>query len=284
MPIGAHIRTSGGLSMAVPRAREMGAECMQIFLGSPQRWMPIRHPEEDVATFKSAAREAGIGPNFVHAIYLINLAAAEGDVRSRSIGALKTCLTLATRCELDAAIVHVGSGRGQSIDEAERQVAAGLEEVLAAGGTMSILLENSAGSGDTLGSRFEQLGGLLERLAWDKRLGVCLDTAHAFASGYDLSTKDGLEEALLDLDAHVGVKRVKAIHANDSRAALNSALDRHENIGKGLIGEEAFSRMLEHPMLAPLPWLLEVPGYANEGPDKENVDTLKRLAGRPVST
>jgi deoxyribonuclease-4 len=282
MPIGAHVKTSGGLSNAVPRAQALGAECMQVFLGSPQRWMPIHHAEDDVSAFKSAVRQAGIGPNFVHAIYLINLAAVEGMVRSRSIGALKTCLTLAARCELDAAIVHVGSGRGQPIDEAEHQVTAGLGEVLAAGGSMPILLENSAGSGDTLGSRFEQLGSLMDRLGWDKRLGVCLDTAHAFASGYDLATKDGLDEALLDLDAHVGLKRVKAIHANDSRAPLGSALDRHENIGQGLIGEEAFERMLGHPALSHLPWILEVPGYANDGPDRENVETLKRLAGRSV--
>src|SRR5687767_9493231 len=123
MPIGAHVKTAGGLSTAVPRARALGAECIQIFLGSPQRWMPVRHSDEDVQVFRAGISESGIGPNFVHAIYLINLASVDTMVRGRSIGALKTCLTMATRCGLDAAIVHVGSGRGQPIEEAEYQVA-----------------------------------------------------------------------------------------------------------------------------------------------------------------
>jgi deoxyribonuclease-4 len=145
---------------------------------------------------------------------------------------------------------------------------------------VSILLENSAGSGNMLGARFSQIGDLLDRLNRDPRLGMCLDTAHAFASGYELRHETGLVEMLEDIDRNVGLGRLHIIHANDSKAGLGSAVDRHENIGRGLLGEQAFRRMLAHPRLAHLPWVLEVPGFDNKGPDAPNVQALKRLAGR----
>ncbi len=280
MPIGAHVRSSGGLSTAVARAQSIGAECVQVFLNAPQRWLAPRHASDEVERFVAAAQEAGIGPNFVHAIYLINLASADPTIREKSVAALAACAGWAGRCALDGAVVHVGSGKGQPLEEAERNVISALEEVLAAGGTAPVLLENSAGSGNTLGSKFEQIALLMDGIGRPERIGMCLDTAHAFASGYDLRTQDGLEAALEDLDRTVGLGRLRVIHANDSKAAFGSAVDRHENIGKGHLGEEAFERMLQHPVLAHLPWILEVPGYENEGPDLENVDTLKRLAGR----
>jgi deoxyribonuclease IV len=155
--------------------------------------------------------------------------------------------------------------------------------VLLAGGTCSLLLENSAGSGDTLGSRFEQIGALFDQLGRDARLGLCLDTAHTFASGYDLRVADGLSSAVDEIDRFVGLDRLRLVHANDSKVGLGSAVDRHENIGKGLLGEDAFERMLAHPALGHLPWALEVPGYDDKGPDLQNVLDLKRLAGRPAA-
>src|SRR5439155_79069 len=160
-------------------------------------------------------------------------------------------------------VVHVGSGRGQPIPEAEVQVAEALAEVLQGGSTSAILLENSAGSGDLLGSRFEQIGALFDRLGHDPRLGLCLDTAHTFASGYDLRVADGIDRAVDEISEHIGIERLRLIHANDSKVGLGSAVDRHENIGKGLLGEDAFVRLLAHAALAPLPWVLEVPGYAD---------------------
>jgi len=166
------------------------------------------------------------------------------------------------------------------MDEAMRHVADGLHQVLDGGGTARILLENSAGSGNMLGARFTQIGALLEMLGRDPRLGLCLDTAHAFASGYDLRTDDGLAEALEDIERHVGLERLRIVHANDSKVRLGAAVDRHENIGRGLLGDQAFQGMLSHPALADLPWVLEVPGFDNKGPDAPNVQALKRLAGR----
>jgi deoxyribonuclease IV len=177
-------------------------------------------------------------------------------------------------------VVHVGSGRGLPVEEAEVQVASALEHVLASGPSGAILLENSAGSGETLGARFQQIGALFDRLGRDERIGLCLDTAHTFASGYDLRIDDGIQRTLDEIDSHLGLERLRLIHANDSKVGLGSAVDRHENIGKGLLGNEAFRRMLSNAVLAPLPWVLEVPGYDDKGPDLQNVLDLKRLAGR----
>jgi deoxyribonuclease-4 len=280
MPIGAHVSTAGGLSTCVGRAQAIGAECMQIFLSAPQRWQLPRHTDEQVLEYQRLIGETSIGPNFAHATYLINLASADPLIRARSIENLSAYAAWADRVGLAGVVVHVGSGRGQPIDEAETQVAGALEEVLAAGGTCWVLLENSAGSGDTLGSRFSQIGALFDRLARHARLGVCLDTAHTFASGYDLRSDDGIALALDEIDRSIGVERVRLIHANDSKVDLGSAVDRHENIGHGQLGEQAFHKMLSDPVLAPLPWVLEVPGFDDKGPDLPNVLTLKRLAGR----
>ncbi len=281
MPIGAHVSTAGGLTTCVARAQALGVECMQIFLSAPQRWQQPKHTDEHVQEFRRLVAEAGIGPNFAHAVYLINLAASEPALRERSIDNLSASAAWADRIGLAGVVVHVGSGRGQRVEEAEVQVAGALEEVLQrATPTSSVLLENSAGSGDTLGARFEQIGALFERLGRDPRLGLCVDTAHTFASGYDLRVDEGIQRTVDEITQHIGLERLKLVHANDSKVGLSSAVDRHENIGKGLLGEEAFERMLAHPALKPLPWVLEVPGYDGKGPDLQNVLALKRLAGQ----
>jgi deoxyribonuclease-4 len=281
MPIGAHVSTAGGLSTCIPRALALGAECMQIFLSAPQRWQLPRHTDEQVVEFGRLIGETSIGPNFAHATYLVNLAAIEPGIRQRSIDNLAAYAGWAERIGLAGIVVHVGSGHGQSIAEAEVQVADALAEVLKAGSSTPVVLENSAGSGDLLGSRFEQIGALFERLGRDARLGLCVDTAHTFASGYDLRTDDGISQAVDEISRFIGLDRLMLIHANDSKVGLSSAVDRHENIGKGHLGEEAFIKMLSHPALKDVPWVLEVPGYDNKGPDLQNVLALKRLAGRP---
>ena len=280
MAIGAHVSTAGGLSTSVGRAQALGVECMQIFLSAPQRWQEPRHSDEQVQEFCRLVLEAGIAPNFAHATYLINLASEDPALRQRSIQNLSAGAAWADRVGLAGIVVHVGSGRGQPVHEAEVQVARALEQVLSNGSRCAILLENSAGSGELLGSRFEQIGGVFDRLGRDERLGLCMDTAHTFASGYDLRQDDGVQRALDEISRSMGIERLKLIHANDSKVGLGSAVDRHENIGRGLLGEQAFERMLAHPMLAPLPWVLEVPGYDDKGPDLQNVLDLKRLAGR----
>jgi deoxyribonuclease IV len=282
MPIGAHVSTAGGLSTSMGRAQALGAECSQIFLCTPHRWQLPKHSDEEVGRFRDLTAELAIGPNFAHAAYLLNLASSDPTLRQRSIDSLAACAEWSDRCGLEGVVVHVGSGRGQSIDEAVQQVSGALEEVLAAGSTSWVLLENSAGSGDLLGSRFEQLGRLFESLSRHPRLGLCLDTAHTFASGYDLRVDDGIQRAVDEIEQYIGLDRLRLIHANDSKVGLGSAVDRHENIGHGLLGEAAFERMLAHPALRDRPWVLEVPGFDDKGPDEPNIRALKRLAGRPT--
>jgi deoxyribonuclease-4 len=280
MPIGAHVSTAGGLSTCIGRAQTLGAECMQIFLSAPQRWQLPRHTDEQVAEFSRLIGETGIGPNFAHANYLINLASVDEGIRQRSIDNLAAYAGWADRVGLAGVVVHVGSGRGQPVAEAETQVAGALEQVLQSGHACSLLLENSAGSGDTLGSRFEQIGALFSRLGRDARLGLCLDTAHTFASGYDLRLDEGLDRAVDEIAHFIGTERLGLIHANDSKVGLGSAVDRHENIGRGHLGEAAFEKLLAHEAFRDLPWVLEVPGYDDKGPDLQNVLDLKRLANR----
>jgi deoxyribonuclease-4 len=280
MPLGAHVSTAGGLSTCVPRAVDMEAECIQIFLSPPQRWQAPKHNDEQVTEYTRLIGQAGIGPNFAHASYLVNLASNDDGIRERSVQNLRAATEWADRIGLAGVVFHVGSGKGQPIPDAEALVAAGLEQVLANGAHCALLLENSAGSGDYLGSRFEQIGNLLERVGRDERLGLCMDTAHTFASGYDLRGDDGIQRALDEIDRFIGLERLRVIHANDSKVGLSSAVDRHENIGKGHLGEDAFVRMLSHGALKGAAWVLEVPGYEDKGPDKPNLDDLKRLARR----
>jgi deoxyribonuclease IV len=256
----------------------MGAECMQIFLSAPQRWQAPKHSDEQIDAYRRLLDEAHIAPNFAHATYLVNLASGDPVMRQKSIESVSASIQWADRVGLLGLVVHVGSGRGQPVEEAEQQVVTALQEVLARGGTTMVLLENSAGSGECLGSRFQQIGNIFDRLGRDPRLGLCMDTAHTFASGYDLREHDGIQRALEEIDRHISLDRLKLIHANDSKVGLNSAVDRHENIGKGMLGESAFVKMLAHPALREVAWVLEVPGYEDKGPDKPNLDDLKRLA------
>ncbi len=282
MPIGAHVSTAGGLSTCVERAVAMGVECMQIFLSSPQRWQTPNHKDAEVAEYCRLIAETEIEPQFAHGAYLVNLAAVDPGIHQRSVDNLTVSAGWAERIGLRGIVVHVGSGHDQSIAEAEAQVTLALEQVLKRAGACAIVLENSAGSGETLGSRFEQIGDLFERLGRDAHLGLCVDTAHTFASGYDLRTDDGIEQVVDEIDRYIGLDRLLVIHANDSKVGLNSFVDRHENIGHGQLGAEAFEKLLAHPALRDRPWVLEVPGLDGKGPDLANVLELKRLAGRDV--
>lgn len=283
MLVGAHVSSSGGLSSVVERARSIGAECVQVHLSAPQQWRLPNHPDLEVQRFCELSAQHGLGPNFAHAPYLINLASAEEPIAARSLDSLAAALTWAGRCNLAGVVVHLGSARGGPVEEAEARVARGLQRALALVPDVPLLLENSAGSGDCLGARFEQVGRLIRLAGGDARLQVCLDTAHAWGAGYDLRAAEGPRRLLEEVDTHVGVARLSLVHANDSRVALGSAVDRHENVGAGQIGEEGFARLAAEPALARLPWILEVPGFARQGPDAENVSALRRLAGVPAA-
>ncbi len=280
MRIGAHVSTSGGVHTAIGRALEIGANCIQIFAGAPQRWAEARFPEEHVANFRRLAEEKDIRPTFIHSAYLLNFASQDPELREKSKQSLLGALSWAERLGAAGVITHLGSSKDGDLPDAEDRVCQALAEVLQSAPEKPLLvLESCAGQGNTIGRRFEQLGSILRRLGGDPRAQVCLDTAHVFEAGYDISTPEGLELTLEQFDQTVGIAHLKVFHVNDSKTPLGSNVDRHENIGYGRIGEEAFARILRHPALCRLPFLLEVPGMTNEGPDRPNIQALRRLAG-----
>ena len=278
--IGAHVSTSGGVPTAIGRALEIGANCIQIFAGPPQRWAGANFSDEDVAEFRRLTVEHDVRPVFIHSSYLINLASSDPILRERSISALLSGLQWGEKLGASGVITHLGSSKDGDIREAERLVADAIAGILnEAPASVQLLVETCAGQGNTIGRKFEQIGDLVKSAGSDPRMAVCLDTAHIFEAGYDIATESGLAETLELFDRVVGLQKLAAIHVNDSKTALGSNVDRHENIGHGLLGDEAIGRIMRHPATRHLPFLLEVPGLAKEGPDRPNIDALRRLAG-----
>ena len=279
--LGAHV-AAGGLKGIPDRARAIGCEAVQIFASSPQMWRPPSIKSEDAAAFRDACAEAGLGPIAIHAIYLVNPASENPELRQKSAVSLLATLRAADLLGVGTVITHLGSaGRADRAAAIERscEVFAGVFEAYA--GDARLLFETSAGAGATMGGTFEELGELIRRLA-EPRLGACIDTAHIFTAGYDLRTDDGLHATLDAFDRHVGLDRLGAVHLNDSKAPFGSNKDRHENLGDGQIGAEALGRFARHPALGACPLYLEVPGLvAKEGPDRPNMERLYGMVGRP---
>jgi deoxyribonuclease-4 len=280
MPIlGAHVEARHGLQNAFPNAAAMGADAIQVHPTPPGFWGSPKLDEERVAVFRAAAQEAGNPPFYFHAVYLINLAGPDPTLRQRSESTLAGYLGAADRLGISGVIFHTGSHKGAGFDAVLPQIREHLLRVMERADPQQarLLIENNAGSGDCVGARLEEVAAMLEAVA-DPRVGVCFDTCHAFASGYDLRTPADVTQTVDELERVLGLARVDAIHTNDSQAGLGSQRDRHANIGTGAIGEEGFRALLHDPRLAGKPFILEVPGFAGEGPDKENLEILRRLA------
>jgi deoxyribonuclease-4 len=279
--IGAHV--GGGVKGSVAKALEIQAEALQIFVGSPQTWRPPSISPEDIDTFRQDLAIHQLGPVFVHGIYLINTAAERPDVYQRSVSSLISQVTWASRVGAEGLIFHPGSAGSATYEEALTRVIPALERVLSeAEGEARVVLEVCAGQGQTIGCRFQQLADIIDGLGRHPRLAVCWDTCHLLNAGYDIASADGLEQTLEEMDRTVGLDRLIVVHANDSKKPLGSNVDRHENIGQGFIGEQAFERILNHSALSHLPYILEVPGLEGNGPDLENVGILRRLSARPL--
>lgn len=275
--LGAHVSTAGGVEKAVARAVEMGAEAMQIFPSSPRAWAFKAPTEQAAAAFKSAAGKARLGPTVFHAIYLIALGAPDEALVLRSVESLINYMKTAEMLGAEGVIFHPASHRGAGYDAVEAQVVGAVHTILnSAPGKAWLALENSAGMGDHIGSKFEQLGRLLKAIN-HPRMRVCLDTQHAWAANYDVATPKGLDATLSEFEKHIGLKLLAAVHANDSKTPRGSAVDRHENIGEGTVGRAGFRNILANEQLGRLPFYLEVPGFEDTGPDKKNVDILKEI-------
>jgi deoxyribonuclease IV len=278
--LGVHISTAGGPATAFDRGEALGAECLQIFLTPPQQWRSSKVEPEVAEAFRIRQKECGISPVFVHGVYLINLATDDQTHLQRSTSSLKSAMNTCSQLGARGVIFHLGSHKGQGLDAVFDQICRACTDVLKnTPDDTWLILENSAGAGGNIGSRFADLGRIIRQVD-SPRLKVCIDTQHSFASGYDLATVEGLEIAMTELDQEVGLDRLVAVHANDSKIPLGGGRDRHENIGDGLIGKDGFIRILGHRAFGDVPFLLEVPGADGKGPDKPNLDLLKELRAK----
>lgn len=293
MRFGAHVSSSGGISNAVDRGVAIGCESLQVFTHNPRTWKPIAHTDEQVALFREKAAAAGLGPLVSHGLYLINLGAPDREVPTgppgkpatatrnihrSSVESLRQHLEIGDRLGLAGIVLHVGSSKGSTEDEAIARIGAGIAEALeSVPGACCVYLENTAGAGDTIGRTFEQLRRVADAAGHAGRLGFCLDTQHLFASGYPVHEDGGIDRVMDEFDRVVGIDRLRCLHLNDSMTAFGSNRDRHENLGDGQIGEDGMRRILGCPALQDLPVVLEVPGMDGNGPDAENMARARRF-------
>ena len=278
---GAHLSTAGGVSQAACRARDLGCDCLQIFVKPPQQWRFQNLDDEEVARFHAAVQEAGLEPVVAHASYLVNLASPNQALCEKSVACLLTEWDRAEALGLSGLVVHPGS-------HTESGEAAGLERVAEALSRLSrerpdrrtpILLETTAGAGSTLGGTFAHLAHLFEVCGDGPPLGLAIDTCHLWAAGYDVASAEGIEATLAELDAAVGLSCLAVVHANDAKGERGSHLDRHAAIGRGKIGRAGFKRLVNHPALRHLPFILETPKKDARGRpmDPVNLRTLRGL-------
>lgn len=282
MLLGAHV--SGGIGSALERAEAIGADAVQIFTQSPRAW---RLPERDPASLDAFGRrraQIGLGAVLCHAIYLVNLASERDDVYEKSVATMRDTTEVACAIEADAVVFHVGSHLGAGLDGALARVVPALEQVLELCSERTwLLMENSAGAGGTIGRSIAELAVLHEALGRHPRLGVCLDSCHLYVSGEDVTERRVLDRVLDDLDAAIGLERLRALHVNDAKAPLGSNRDRHDNVGEGLMGER-LGVFVGHPSLQGLPALMEVPGPDGKGPGVEEMGRLRELHARWTAT
>jgi deoxyribonuclease-4 len=274
---GAHC--SGGIKKALDNGVEMGAEVVQLFVQSPRAWRFPNHDPKDLEAFRSQSDELRI-PALVHALYLVNLAAPDDGIYLKSIDTMRSTVDAACAIDADAVVFHIGSHLGAGLEAGLERVVPALAQVLERCNDRTwVLMENSAGAGGTIGRSIDELAVIFEALGRHERLGICLDSCHLFVSGVDVTDAGRLDDLLADVDARIGLDRLRALHANDSKAPLGSNRDRHDNIGAGLMGE-GLGVFLAHPKLQGLPVVLEVPGADGHGPNADEVRKLRDLHAR----
>ncbi|HEX5641331.1 MAG TPA: deoxyribonuclease IV [Thermoleophilia bacterium] len=279
MYFGAHVKSSGGVWHAIENGVDIGAEAVQFFAGSPRTWKPTLYKDADSAKFRELRAASPIRFAVIHTIYLINLASENEDFYEKSVRSLCGAVTAAEQLGADAIVTHIGSHQGSGFAAGLERVQAALRTALAEseGSPVRLLLENTAGAGGTMGVDFRELGQIIDATGGDPRLGICVDTAHIFESGVDLRGREGVDDLLRELDEGCGRERLVMFHLNDSKTALGSNRDRHENIGDGDLGDDAFRLLVNEPAFADLPGILEVPGLDGQGPDRENLARLREL-------
>ena len=277
MLIGAHVSTAGGLANAVERGAERGCESIQIFNQSPRMWRPTKYGEEDFAAFREAMAASQVEAVVIHAVYLINCASSDRELRRKSRNSLAQALRIGDGIGAAGVVLHPGAQKGEplgpSIERAAKTIAAALKD----SESCPLLLEQTAGHKGLLGRDFDQTAALIEGAGGGKRLGLCLDSCHLFVQGYDITDEAHLGAVLDEADAKIGIERLGCVHVNDAAAPLGSCRDRHANVGKGEMGKRGLAAFLSEPRFDGLPATLETPGPEKKGSDKKEVTLAKRL-------
>jgi deoxyribonuclease-4 len=283
MLIGAHVSPAGGLPKAIERGVQRGCQAIQIFNQSPRMWRPTVYRDEDVEAFREAMAASPIDTVLIHAVYLLNCASDDPDIRAKSLTSLTHSLRVGHEIGADGVVLHPGSAKTGDVPSAIARAGETIAEALKESEGCELHLENTAGTGGTLGRSFDELAALLEASGGGKRLGVCLDSCHLLASGYDIRTVQGMSSTLSEATRKLGRGQVRSLHLNDSQTPLGSNRDRHANLGAGELGEEGCMAFLSAPGLQKLPCVLETPGENREGPGREEIELAVNLRERGIA-
>jgi deoxyribonuclease-4 len=277
MLIGAHVSTGGGLLRAIERAEERNCDAIQVFNQSPRMWRPTRYSDADFAAFRESMDASRVQVAAIHSIYLINPAAKDKEMRRKSLDSLTHALRVGEGIGAIGVVVHPGALKDDTRTNARRRAIALIKEALARTESCPIIYENTAGSPQLLGLDFDETAELIDKTGGPKRLGLCVDTCHLHATGYDVGTPAGVRKLVDEIDAKVGLEQLKLLHVNDSRDARGSNRDRHTALGKGEIGRKGLRAFLGEPRFQGLPAVFEGPGLEGHAPTKQDVQIFRRL-------
>ena len=280
MLIGCHVSPAGGVAKAVQRGIDRGARAIQIFNQNPRAWRPTVYTSEAVAQFGQAMAASDVDALLIHAVYLLNAASDDPDIRDKTLTSLIASLRAGDALGAHAVVLHPGSAKTGDVAEAVARAGALIREALAESEHCPLHLENTAGAGGTLGRSFDELAALVEAAGGDERLGMCLDSCHLYASGHDIRTAPGLATMLDECATKVGMDRLGSLHLNDSQVGLGSNRDRHANIGEGELGEHGCAVFLSEPRFEGLPVVLETPGPDKKGTSAEELVLCRQLRAR----
>jgi deoxyribonuclease-4 len=280
MLVGAHVSQAGGLPLAIERGVERGCRAIQIFNQSPRMWRPTAYGPDDFEAFTDAMSASPIKAVLIHAVYLLNCASEDPEIAGKTLTSLTQSLRVGDAIGAAGVVLHPGSAKTGDVGKAIARAGKVIREALSSTSACPLQLENTAGAGGTLGRSFEELAALVDAAGGDERLGLCLDSCHLLASGYDIRTAAGLRDTLDECDRVVGLDRLHSLHINDSARPLGSNRDRHANLGDGELGERGCATFLSEPRFDGLPCVLETPGPQGSGPTAEEVALAGKLRKR----
>ena len=283
MLIGAHVSPAGGPANAVARGTERAARAIQIFNQNPRAWAPRIYSGDEIAAFRAAMAASKVDALLIHAVYLLNCASTDPEIRAKTLRSLTSSLQAGCALSAHAVVLHPGSALRGEVAPAIARAGEVIAEALAESDGCALHLENTAGTGGTLGRSFHELAALIEAAGADDRLGLCLDSCHLLASGFEIRTRDGLQRTLDECVSLVGLQRLGSLHLNDSMTPLGSNRDRHANIGEGEIGRRGCAVFLSEPRFQGLPCVLETPGPRHTGPTKEEIALARTLRSRGLA-